>query len=352
MSRLTLAFGAVSFACTVNGSAVRGDPPAQPGDEPRTVALELKVEPRVVRGIAQRYGEILAERYELTPQQREHIEAALSRRLLTEAVKHQQACQAVMEATMTSLLTSGGQWTPAVAKDFGRRIQPALPAMRTSIGKLAEEIRGEMTLAQKARFTADFAAFSAGYAVFESRMKKWSEGKVGDNPNLFWVDESEDPPTTRPDGKIESRDVARARLDAQQMMKWSVSGRSEQWADYIERVRKCYGFTDQQMESARAILKDTRVRFAALSTPERLREIEDAELIPRVLWGSKRDELRGSPYVQELARRASELRQPFDNLDTEFRRRINELADSAQRARHAEAVVTELRELGYDGPVR
>jgi len=340
-------------------TAARAQPAFQPvsesTDSPDTdnalhpVELKLTIEPSVAKSIAHQYRESLKQRYELSDQQADHIESALARRLLAEAPHHKELIQTLMNATVVSMLTRQGQWSPDVAKDFGRRIQPQLPAMRKALGYFVDDIRGELTAGQKLRFAADFAAFSVGYASFEQRMKKWSDGKVGDNPGLFWEDQSEELPTTRPDGTVESKEMAAARRDAAQMVKWQLC-RTDFWKTYADNAAAYYRFTDAQKSAAQAILKECLERAKPFQTAERTRELEQNDLVQQLTYTTDDPTIQNGPFMTSLRDRSAELARPLDNLDAEFKLRIRELAFAEQIAAAENRAYEKLEKKGYRKP--
>lgn len=351
MTRLTRRLPFVLILAMAFCAAASAQPTSQPdADAPlRPVELKFTVQPDVARNIAHEYRELLKARYELSDDQADRIESALTRRLLSEATHNQPLIQNIMEATVTSMLTRQGSWSPDVAKDFGRQIQPQLPAMRKALGHFVDDIRAELTPGQKLRFTTDFAAFSVGYASFEQRMKKWSDGKVGDNPGLFWEDETEDQPTTRPDGTVETRELIRARRSAEELVKWQLK-RTDFWKTYADNAAAYYHFTDAQKNAAQAILKDCLERAKPLQTAERARELEQNNLVQRLAFTINDPVIHNGPFITNLSDRDTELSRPLNNLDTEFKQRIRELAFAEQIAAAEKSVYEKLEKKGYRGP--
>ncbi len=334
-------------------AAASAQPASQPSpasdDSLHPVELKFTVQPDVARNIAREYREMLKARYELSDEQADRIESALTRRLLSEAPHNQPLIQTIMEATVTSMLTRQGSWSPDVAKDFGHRIQPELPAMRKALAYFVDDIRGEMNAGQKLRFTADFAAFSVGYASFEKRMKNWSEGRVGDNPGLFWEDQTENLPTTRPDGTVESKEMAAARRSAAQMVKWQLN-RTDFWKTYSDNAAAYYHFTDAQKNAAQAILKECLERAKPYQTGERSRELEHNNLIQQLSYTTNDPTIQSGPFMSELWDRNTELTRPINSLDTEFKARIRELAFAEQIAAAERNVYEKLEKKGYKKP--
>ncbi len=320
--------------------------PATPeaDDAPRPVELKLTIEPAFARGIAHKWGQSLKERYELSDDQVERIESGLTRRLLAEARRSNAVTQSLLEATISSTLTGSTGWSPDDAKAFGRRVESELPAMRKTLAGFVEDVRGPLTPGQKLRFTADYAAFSIGYVDFEKRIKNWSAGKVGDNPNLFW-DEPSATPTTRPDGTVESKELANARQYAKRNAEWQLN-RSTYWEQYVKSATAYYGFTDAQKNAAAAVLKDCLERVKPYQTAERRRELEEINITESMCY-SVNGAGSFAPFLTDLWERRREIMSPIDNLDREFKNRIQELAFAEQIAAGEKAVYEKMEKKGY-----
>src|SRR5262249_22634696 len=127
----------------------------------------------------------------------------------------------------------------------------------------------KMNIKQRLKYTADVGIFAAGLMTFENRMKRWEDGKIGDNANPFFDPGDNDPAKTEPEplNPGESETHRKARKDVERWIDRTMD-RDKQWAEYVERAAKYYDFTEVQITAARAILKDCQQRATAIRTPE------------------------------------------------------------------------------------
>ncbi|MFO0973148.1 MAG: hypothetical protein U1A27_06900 [Phycisphaerae bacterium] len=323
--------------------------PVQPAQD-ESVKFVFEVRPEVVRGVAHQFRERIAQRYELSPEQAERVEAALTRGLIEAAKSNRALTQALFEASATATLTSAGFWTSDIKTRFGRQAKPHLPAFKTAIGRLAASVRQELSTTQQLRFAADYAAFSVAYTAFEGRVSRWADGRPGEYDSLHWEDKDDTGPTTRPDGTMESRTGYRARNQAAYLVRWNLVEADHDWDDYLENTSRLYEFTPEQRQAADAIVKDCRRRLDALRTPERARELRAAADRAQFIASLAHPTLNSGPLQRQAWGDVDRLRRPAVQLSDEFRNRIDELADSRQRARAVQRLEETMQREGYAPP--
>ena len=98
----------------------------------------------------------------------------------------------IMEMLETAIENDGGFPKEAATK-FGEMAQPMMPALRGFFTQTAGQVGKQMNIKQRLKLTGDMAMVTTQFAKFENRMKRWKEGKVGDNANPFWDSADEDP---------------------------------------------------------------------------------------------------------------------------------------------------------------
>jgi hypothetical protein len=89
--------------------------------------------------------------------------------------------------------------------------------------------------------------------------------------------------------------------------------------------------------SAAAILKDCKDRAKAIKTPQWKKAATENRIVREISYGLP-SEINEGPWGVSLEAAFEKLMKPMNDLDAEFKRRLEGLPDSAQRAKARESV--------------
>lgn len=316
----------------------------------RPTKLGIRLTPKMANAMSGKFVEQMISRYDLDERQAEDIRGIISRQIMRFAHENEKTNQELIEYMMATMIEYDGRFTPDAAQQFAVMAKPIVPAMKDLFTRSGAEIGKKLTVSQRLKFTGDMAGAAAGLTIFESRMKRWEEGKVGENANPFWDPADKDPakaeaPPPNPDEHPQHR---RARMEVERWSEWEIRI-DDQWADYLDRAAEFYKFDEAQRTSAEAVLKQCRERAAAIKTNEWESEIKRNRIARRLARISGAD-FREGPVIFNLDQEYNKLRQPLVQLDEEFKRRIDELPDSSQRAAAQQSVRKMLADRGMKQP--
>ena len=217
---------------------------------------------------------------------------------------------------------------------FGKMVQPTIPALRDFFTETSGKIGQKMGIKQRLKFTGDLAAATAGLAIFESRMKRWEEGKVGNDANPFFdssdADSTSQPAEPEPEDPDETTEHRQARKNVERWIQWQVD-LDKQWGGYVDRAIEFYGLNETQQTSAKTILDDCMKRAERIKTPEWRATLLDNRIARQLSWGLGAEISQG-PFMYRLEVEYEKLRKPLLDLEKELKRRIEELPTSEQRA--------------------
>jgi len=315
------------------GLAVESDKEAElpPVDITRPTERGIRFTPEFARSIGQVFAKHLRGRYDLDDDQVEPIEKAFERELMTFAHRNEETGQAMIELMMAEMIANEGQFSRDAAMRFGELGSALAPKLKKLMKDLAGAIGHEMTLSQRMKFSADMAAAGAGIGFFEKRMKQWKEGEIPEFVYFRGFEEDSAPEDQVAEDAGETRELREARRSAERTMRWELDI-DERWGDYVDRAIAYYKFDDAQANAARAVLKDCQDRVQAYKSEEwqkRVKENRVARQLARRISGDWR---RQDPWIFKLESEYERLKRPIEDLDSELKRRIEEIPDSTQRA--------------------
>lgn len=354
-----LGFGGVSAADPAASQPAESsiplnfDAPAPTQVEMAPTEFGLRFTPGMAKAIGRQMAREMGRQYEFTPEQQEKAQGIIAANMMKLAQQNQRAGREAMELFMENMIANDGSF----AKDDGQRwaklMRPMLADFRESAGQTASQIGQHLTLSQRLKLTRDMVLFSAGISVFDGRLKSWEKGELGEFANPFFeMDEKEEKSrrTATQDAAQDPKavEVSRAERRAGRRMEFdtNVEGR---WKSYVESAIAYYGFSEAQATSARTILKDFLERARQIQSDEwksRMRRNRTAA----VMSGRLASDYRDGPWMWQLDREYEELLRPLQDLGRELRTRVDELADSTQRARAAEKARGQLSDNGYELP--
>ncbi|RIK66223.1 MAG: hypothetical protein DCC65_10445 [Planctomycetota bacterium] len=325
------------------------DDPASRYMKPTTLGLRLT--PEIAGAMSRKIVENMSREYELSPDQAASIENIFQQRLMRFAHENEKTGQRMIEFMMATMIENDGRFPRDKAQEFAKMAKPMLPNLKQLVSDIGADVGKEMSMSQRLRFTGDMTKAAAGITIFETRMKRWEEGTVGENANPFWDPSEKDPSAVQTDSgedPNEHPDLKRARLEVERWSLWEVNIDGE-WPEYVKRAGEYYEFDEKQKTAAEAILKQCQERAGAIKSPEWTDRVKKNR-IARRLTRRSRDEIREGPVAFALDQEYERLRRPLQELDAEFKRRIDELPDARQRAAAKDAARQMLSDRGMQEP--
>jgi hypothetical protein len=320
--------------------------PAEDVQQPTEIGVRFT--PQIAGAMARRFTAGMQSKYELDEAQAGEIERLMQRQLLGFARKNAAAGRDMIELMMATMIAHDGRFPPEEAREFARLAEPFVPRLREFFTESSSEIGKRMSLGQRLKFTADVAVAATGLTVFESRMKRWKEGKVGDFANPFFDPADRDPARAEatPVDPREHADHRRARVDVELRTDRDLRI-EEEWEKYLEQAVAYYGLDEAQQAAARAVLKDCRERARQVRSPAWRASIKENRIAMRLTRMAESDFANG-PWGFALDSEFQRLRKPLSDLDEEFKKRLEALPTSAQRAAAREAVRKLLAQKGLE----
>jgi hypothetical protein len=308
--------------------------------------IGVRFTPKMARVISKKIVGEMKGQYDLDNDQVDAIQQILRMQFVEFARENAETGRDMIEAMLETVIENDGGFPKESAMEFAKLAKPLIPALKTFCTDTAGKIGKEMTIKQRLKLTADMVKATAGLAIFENRMKRWEEGKVGEHANPFWDrgddDSSKDEP--EPEDPNEHPEHRKARKSVERWIQWQIDV-DKNWESYLNQAIEYYGFTEPQQTAAKAILKDCTERMKRSKTPE-LRAALIENRIARRLCRRLDPKVNQGPWMFRLEAEYEKLRKPLLDLDREFKRRIDGLPTSEQRAEAKEEVRKALAEKG------
>lgn len=312
---------------------------------PELPDIGVRFTPQMAQAISKQMTRQMKRRYELDDAQVESIQAIMERQLIKVVARNAEAGRDLIEKMMATMIENDGRFPKETAQEFAKDIKPLLPAIKDFFKESSAEVSKQMTVKQRMKLTGDMAGVTAGFAIFENRMKRWEEGKVGDNANPFFDSADRDPDKVEePADPNENPEYGRARRNVERWIEWQVEI-DRNWEQYVTRAIEYYELNEEQANSARAILKECQERAKAIKTDDWRKRLKDNRITQQLSWGLKGDYGVG-PWQNKLESEYERLLKPLKDLDAQFKKRIDALADSNQRAKADGVVRKQLSEKG------
>lgn len=316
-------------------------------DKPTTLGVRLT--PEIVGAMTRRMSEDMIKKYELSQDQADAVRDVAYRQILQFAHSNEKTVQQLFEYMMAQMIDNDGRFTREAAQDFAKMSKPIIAPLKDLFTQMGADMGREMSLSQRLKFTGDMTKAAAGITIFESRMKRWEAGDVGENANPFWDPGDNDPNKARPAATDpnEHPEHRRARLDAERWIEWRLR-MDQDWEAYINEAVAYYQLDEKQTAAAQAILKDCQEKARAIKTDEWNKRIKDNR-IARELIRRSEEKMRG-PASFAIEAEFTRLQKPLVDLDEELKRRVDELPDSRQRAAARDSVRKILADRGMREP--
>lgn len=324
--------------------------PANDTAEMKPTEIGVRFTPKMARAIGKHMSAQMKHRYDLDDEQVSAIGQIVSTRLMVLARENAELGRTLIETMIETGIHNQGDFPKEAAQAFGKQAKPLMPVLKEFFVDTAGDIGKEMTFSQRLKLTGDMTVATAALLVFENRMKRWEEGKVGDNANPFWDPADSDPSKaeSEPEDPDEHPEHRRARRIAERQIEYQID-LDKRWGDYVERAVAYYEFTEAQQNSADAVLRDCQKRAVHLKTPEWRTALVRNRIARQLSWRLGADISRG-PWMFSLEAEYTRLRKPLTDLDEELKRRLENLPTSTQRAAAEESVRKTLSEKGLKSP--
>jgi hypothetical protein len=314
--------------------------------EMKPTEIGIRFTPKMAQAISTTFMREMKSRYELDDNQAEAIQPILTAQFVKLVSENAVAGRDLIEKMIETAIEHRGSFPKESARELGKLAQPMMPALRGFFTETSGKIGRKMTVGQRVKLTVDMAAAAAGLAIFESRMKRWSEGKVGDGANPFWDPADHDPSKAepKPEDPNEHPDHRRARVSSQRQVEWQINI-DQKWENYVDRAVEYYRLTETQQTAARAILEDCLDRAQRIKTPEWQAGLTENRIARRLAW-SLGPAVSQGPWMFAVESDYKKLRKPLTDLDEELKRRLDDIVNSQQMAAARESVRKALAEKG------
>jgi len=332
---------------------VLGEPAASPPD-PLSAPSEygIRFTPAMARGLAREFvRDELVRGYELDPAREQEAIETVSRRMM-EALHSvdTDANQVVAERLVTTFLQAIQEgkrvghrplFSPDLATAFGRDMQPFLPAVRTLVRDVAQDVRPMLSMKQQLRFAGELMAVHAALDGFETAMQRWVRGGAAPGEDPFRPDRQ---PKLGPDGASDELRSARKKAGADNR----VDSLCSEWDEYVKDAGRFYGFDEAQSATASSVLREIKQRAEALGQNDGLNARRHRYVFWDTLWRSLGPEFRGPnhPVHHLLTQAARSLQDALGVLDEELKQRIDRIPRDPQRRRAEEEMHTKLAKFG------
>ena len=321
--------------------------PDEENDILKPTEIGIRFTPEIAGAISRKFVNEMKPRYGLTEMQTDEIQQTMQRQFMRFARNNSELGRDMIELMIATTLENDGMFPKAEAKQFGKMATQFSGKLKEFFTQSGAEIGQKMTVKQRLQFTGDVGLAAAGLMTFENRMKRWEEGKVGETASPFLDapgdnEDAKSEPEPRDPNETDAHRKVRKRVE--QWNKWSLDC-DEQWPKYLDQAAKYYSFTDPQMTAGKAILKECRDRAKPIKTPSWRSSITELKIAQQLSYGAGQPVSEG-PWIRSLDEAIKRSMQPMDDLENEFKRRIEGLPDSTQRALARENVRKALADKG------
>jgi len=300
-------------ACLAIGSLCQTAPP--PSGLPADAAgQEEPLEgiwptPRMVELWVQRTALDVADRYDLSDEQYQRLEARMMERWPRFLEENRRQLQPLVNEWFEFQMAVEPV-PPERVQRWAERAAPMFDRMQQHVDAGADEIRTMLEPEQRARFEAETAKLKAGMAMFGQKLRTWRQGEIAEHefghPRRRHSRAVGGRQTTRP---AESRrpDPIKQELDA--------------WDRYVAEFIERYHLTGAQRTAGLSILVEVKERARA----HRDRHRQDIAELERSIAAREPD---SAGDLEEQVRR---LYGPIDALFSELKTRLEGLLTAAQR---------------------
>jgi hypothetical protein len=303
------------------------DPMASPTSE------SLRFTPEMAKSIGQTVSRRVFARYELPEDKYDEAADAVARRMMDwahrfDTPEYRNNAENMLAEMFDTMAEHSGPdrgpgMMPGLAMAFARNAKPALAPFQEAVNLMARDIRPMLPLKQQLRLGTDLAAFGAAFDAFEERVEQWEKGDVDPGENPFQPADDR----VRLNEKGVSTRLEQAASRADRMMDY---GPQSQWGRYLKNAIEYYALDEAQKASAEALLRDYEKRAEAITRSELNQQRKRRLLLWRTFWAPM---TRGSEDTVSflISEQLDVIDGPLRQLDTEFKRRVDEIPTDAQR---------------------
>lgn len=305
--------------------------------------------PRMAKAISKKFTKEMKRRYELDDKQTDDVSDIISYRLMKLVHENATTGRDLLETMTETMIENDGEFPKESAIEFAKMSKPIIPAIKGFLADASTDIGKTMSMKQRLKLTGDMAAATAGILIFESRMKRWEEGKVSDGANPFWdsADQNPETATSQPEDSDEHPEYRKARKNVERWIEWQINI-DNRWEEYVDQATDFYDFKEAQINAAKAILKDCRDRAKVIKTPEWKATLKQNRIAQRLTWKTGGRGYSQGPWMFKLETAWEEMLQPLNDLEKELKTRIEEIPDSTQRAKAMEELQDAFKKNGME----
>lgn len=319
--------------------AVRGDEPeetstqeAEPPAEMVATEIGIRFTPEIAKAIGGKMSDGMKTRYELDEKQQAAVQDVIAHQLMKLANNNAENGRDMIELMMAEMIRNDGRFTKEAGMEFAKLSKDLIPALQKFCTDTSGEVGKKLNMKQRLKLTTDMAAASAGLVIFENRMKRWEEGKLGDFANPFFdpADNNPELATSQPVDPKEKPEVRQARQRVERSLDWEI-GVDRDWETYVNEAIEFYKFDESQSASARSILKECQQRATKIKTPQWRQSLKENRIARQLSWRMD-SRLANGPWMYQSEQTFKQLLQPLNDIGDELKKRIEGLPTSQQRA--------------------
>lgn len=311
----------------------------------------VRFTPGMARSLAGIYTrQMLKNRYELPEEKIAEAQELVARRFMQLAHKIDQPGRELLERFVEEQLTynaehrgGGGFMPPTFGKEFADRVLPILPEVRDMVRGVSQDVRPMLPMKQQLKMAGDMMAFKTATDGFEETMKKWSSGEITEYKDPFNPRREE---RKKKDEQGQTERLKGARSSAQNEADKS---RAKRWEGYIEKFKELYELDTAQTSTAESILREYTEREQRLIAEPGWRD----RIYRGQLWTNMQWEIENAwnhPAKWLIEDNLATAREPLEDLDEQFKARLESIPTSSQRRAAEQRVEALLKEKGLQLP--
>lgn len=310
---------------------VRDSKPAERDDNKTKDAAPqqgLWPSPKLMDALLARWANDIGDQYDLNDEQR----ATVRKEIVQDWGRYLNENRATIQPLVNELLELRLGVEPPSEHEvqaWAEKTMPAFQQFREQITQSADQLRGVLEPAQRAKFELDALKLSAGLKLAEMKLSGWQEGTV--KPDELWV-------PTRAERK-RRREAARKKRDQQAAVQQPSAQEptAEQaepdqidlelaaWAKYVADFVSLYELDEGQRNAARSLLEELTER----ANTHRDRRREEIAALEKRIANNKGTEKE----IAEIRKQLVELYGPIDEMFKELKERLSAIPTAAQRAK-------------------
>lgn len=319
----------------------------------RPTEAGLRFTPEMARAMAGLFIREAASRYELPEDRRGEATDAVARRLMEAAHSFdtsecQQRAEGMVADVMNAIVDQERSKRrsmgipPKLGEAVAKGIAPSLPEVRKLVRNVGQDLTPMLPFKQQLKLAADLVTAGAAIDYFEQTMKRWSEGDVAPFDDPF------NPPNKT--GPVELGDDGQSKglKDARKSAEGALEARAvSEWEKYVSEAKGFYGLDEAQGATADSALREAIERAEAITKDQTWRSrAYDNRFWNHMLWRLRMG--WRNPLREHVDREWETINAPVREIETELKKRIDDIPTSAQRQAAQERILTALKAQGFD----